>query len=53
MLHRRMSTRVIEQEENPPESGHDRQEEGVDAEVSLMEKYLWIEHGESLQVDIP
>ena len=34
-------------------SGHDRQEKGVDEEVSPMEEYLWIEHGESLQIDIP
>ena len=53
MIHRRMTTRVIEQEENPPESGHDQQEEGFDEELSPMEEYLWIENGEALQVDIP
>ena len=42
-LHRGMSTRVIEQERNIPESGHDRQEEGVEEEASPMEEYLWIE----------
>ena len=50
---RRMNTRVIEHEENPPESVHDRHEEGVDdEEVSPMEEYLWIEQREALQVQI-
>ena len=48
-----MTTRVTEQEEYPPDSGHDRQEEGIDEEVSSMEEDLWIEHGEALQVYIP
>ena len=48
-----MTARVTEQEENLLELGHDRQEEGVNEEVSPLEKYLWIEHGEALQVDIP
>ena len=38
VLQRRMTTRVTEQEEIPPELGHDRQEEGVDEEVSPMEE---------------
>ena len=42
-LQRGMSTRVTNQERNLPESGHDRQEEGVDEEVSPMEEDLWIE----------
>ena len=41
-LQRRMSTRVTDQERNLLESGHDRQEEGVEEEVSPMEEYLWI-----------
>ena len=48
-----MMTRVTEHEENPPDLGHDRQEERIDEEVSSMEEYLQIENGESLQVDIP
>ena len=38
-----MSTRVTDQERNPPESGHDRQEEGVEEQASPVEEYLWIE----------
>ena len=41
-LQRGMSTRVTDQEKIPPESGHDRQEEGVEEEVSPMEEDLWI-----------
>ena len=48
-----MSTRVTEQERNIPESGHDRQEEGVDEEVSRMEEDLWIEQREALQIEFP
>ena len=43
---------MAEHEENLPESGHDRQEEGVDEEVSLMEEDMWIEHHESLHIEI-
>ena len=45
---REMSTRVIDQERNTPESGHDRQEEGVEKEASPMEEELWIELQEAL-----
>ena len=38
-----MNTRVTDQEINPPESGHNGQEEGVDEEASPMEEDLWIE----------
>ena len=38
---------------NPPESGHDRQEEGVDEEESPMEEDLWIEQRETLQLEVP
>ena len=48
-----MSTRVTDQEINPPESSHDRQEEGVDEEASAMEEELWIEQREALQIEIP
>ena len=52
-LQRGMSTRVTDQERNPPESGHDRQEEGVDEESSPMEEDLWIEQREALQIEVP
>ena len=52
-LQRGMSTRVINWERDPPESGHDRQEEGVEEEASPMEEYLGIEQQESLQLEIP
>ena len=42
-LQRGMNTRVTYQERNPPESGHDQQEECVDEEASPMEEYVWIE----------
>ena len=42
-LQRGMSTRMTNQERNMPDSGHDRQEEGIDEEASPMEEYLWIE----------
>ena len=52
-LQRRMNTRVADQEINPPESGHDRQEEGVDEESSPMEEDLWIEQREAIQIEVP
>ena len=52
-LQRGMTTRVTDQERNPPESGHDRHEEGVDEEASPMEEDLWIEQQEALQLEIP
>ena len=39
-LQRRMNTRVADQEINPLESRHDRQEEGMDEEASPMEEDL-------------
>ena len=39
-LQRRMVSRVTEHEENLPQLGHDRQEEGVDEEASPMEEYF-------------
>ena len=48
-----MSTRVTDQERNLPESGHDRQEEGVDEEASPMEEDLWIEQREALKIEVP
>ena len=52
IVQRRMVSRVTKHEENTPQLGHDRQEEGVDEEVSPMEEYLWIEQQESLQLEI-
>ena len=52
-LQRGMTNRVIDQERNLPESGLDRQEEGVDEEASPMEEDLWIEQREALQLEIP
>ena len=53
VLHRGRSPRAIDQEGNPPESGHDRHEEGVEQEASLTEEELWIEHPEALQIRAP
>ena len=52
-LQRGMNTRVADQERNPPELGHDRQEEGVEEEASSMEEDLWIEQREALQIEVP
>ena len=48
-----MTTGVTDQEINSPESGHDRQEEGVEEEVSPMEEDLCIEQRVALQIEIP
>ena len=42
-LQRGMSTMVTDQEINLLESGHDRQEEGIDEEAPPLEEDLWIE----------
>ena len=42
-LHRGRSPRATDREENPPESSHDRHEEGMEQEASPMEEELWIE----------
>ena len=47
-----MTTRVTDQERNLPESGHDRQEEGMDEEASAMEEDLWIDQQEALQIEV-
>ena len=52
-LQRGMSTRVTDRERDLPESGHDRQEEGVEEEASPMEEELWIEQPEALQLRAP
>ena len=49
-LRREQNPRETDCEENPPESGHDRQEEGVEREVSPTEEEVWIEHQEALQL---
>ena len=38
VLQRGRSTRVTDEERDPPESGHDQQEEGVEEEASPMEE---------------
>ena len=48
-----MNTRVTNEERDPLESGHDRQEEGMEEEASPMEEYLWIEQWEALQLEVP
>ena len=52
-LHRGRSTRVTDQEINTPDSGHDRQEEGVEEEASPTEEELWIEQPEAFQLRAP
>ena len=52
-LQRGMATRVTEQERIIPNSGHDRQEEGMDEEESPMEEDLCIEKRESFQLEVP
>ena len=47
-----MSTRVTDQERNLLESGHDRQEEGLEEKASPMEEDLWIEQWEALQLEV-
>ena len=48
-----MCTRETDQERNPPESGHDRQEEGMEEEASPTKEDLWIEQPKSLQLRAP
>ena len=52
-LRREQNPRETDREENPLESGHDRQEEGVEQEVSPTEEEVWIEHPKSLQLTAP
>ena len=52
-LHRGRIPRVTNQERNLPDSGHDRQEEGVEEEVSRTEEELWIEQQEAIQLEAP
>ena len=42
-LRREQNPRENEREENSLDSGHDRQEEGVEQEVSPTEEEVWIE----------
>ena len=42
-LCREQNPRETDRDENPPESGHDRHEEGVDEETSPKEEEVWIE----------
>ena len=52
-MHRGRIPRVTDQEENLPELGHDRHEEGVEQEPSPTEEELWIEQPEALQLRAP
>ena len=52
-LQRGMNTRVTDEERNLPDSGHDRQEEGMDEEAPPMEEDLWIEQCEPIQIEVP
>ena len=52
-LHRGRNPRENDQEESPPESGHDRHEVGVEQEASPKEEELWIEQPEALQLRAP
>ena len=52
-LHRGQNPRENDREENPPESGHDRREEGVEQEVSPTKEEVWIEQPEALQIRAP
>ena len=52
-MHNEQNPRENDREENPPESGHDRREEGVEQEVSYMEEEVWIEQPEALQTRAP
>ena len=52
-MRREQNPRETDHEENPLESGHDRQEEGVEKEVSPMEEEVWIEKPEALQLRTP
>ena len=49
-LHRGQNPRENDKEENPPELGHDRHEEGMEQEASPMEEEVWIEQPEALQL---
>ena len=44
---------MTDREENPPESGYDRHEKGVEQEASPTEEELWIEQPKSLQLRAP
>ena len=52
-LHKGMSTRATNQEINPLELGHHRQEEGMEKEVSPTKEDMWIEKQEALQLEAP
>ena len=52
-LHNEQNPRENDHEENPPESGHDRHEEGMERELSPKEEELWIEQPKSLQIRAP
>ena len=52
-MRREQNPREKDRAENSTESGHDRQEEGVEQEVSPTEEEVWIEQPEALQLKAP
>ena len=52
-MHSGQNPRENDHEENPPTSGHDQQEEGVEQKVSPTEEEVWIEQPEALQLRAP
>ena len=52
-LHQGQNPRETDRDEIPPESGYDRQEEGVEEETAPKDEEVWIEKQESLQITVP
>ena len=52
-LRREQNPRETDRDEIPPESGHDRQEEGVEEETAPKDEEVWIEQQEALQITVP
>ena len=52
-LHRGQNPRENDHEENPPELGHDRHEEGMEQQASPKEEEVWIEQPKALQLRAP
>ena len=52
-LRKEQNPRETDQDEIPPESGHDRQEEGVEEETAPKDEEVWIEQQEALQIMVP
>ena len=52
-LSREQNPKENDNAENPPESGHDQHEEGMEQEASPTEEEVWIEQLEALQLRAP